>query len=122
MLGAGLISAKLADKYFEKDIFKIIKRRAAIGALLMAFPDFGFGGFIFIAVLWSMYSKISAKVGISFSENIGKLIGIGVVINIVVAFILDFALSALFFIEPFLVYAQFYLSGKMFVESLKKLG
>lgn len=61
------------------------------------------------------------KVGISFSEHKGKLIGIGVVINIIVAFILDFALSALFFIDPFLVYAQFYLSGKMFVESLKKL-
>lgn len=117
----GMISAKLADKYFEKEIFKIIKRRAAIGALLMAFPDFGFGGFIFIAVLWSMYSKISEKIGISFSEHKGRLIGLGFVVNIIVAFILDFALSAFFFIEPFIVYAQFYLSGKMFIESLKKL-
>ena len=117
----GAIAAKLANKYFEKDIFKIIRKRALIGALLMALPDFGFGGFIFIAVLWNMYSKISEKVGISFSENKGKLIGLGFVVNIAVAFILDFMLSAFFFIEPFIVYAQFYLSGKMFVESLKQL-
>lgn len=116
----GTISAKLADKYFEKDIFKIVKRHAAVGALLMMLPDFGFGGFIFIAVLWRMYSKISDKVGISFSDNMGKLIGVGAIVNIIVAFILDFALSVLFFIEPFIVYAQFYLSGKFFVESLKK--
>ena len=57
----GIIAAKFADKYFEKDVFKVIKRRAALGSLLMMLPDFGFGGFIFIAVLWSMYSKISEK-------------------------------------------------------------
>ncbi len=115
----GMIAAKFADKYFEKSIFKIIKRRAALGSLLMMIPDFGLGGFIYIAVLWNMYSKISDNVGISFSDNIGKLIGVGVVINIIIAFVIDFALSAVFFIEPFIVYLQFYLSGYLFVESLK---
>lgn len=117
----GWIAAKFADKFFEKDIFKIIKRRAFIGSLLMMIPDFGFGGFIFIAVLWSMYSKISEKVGISFSDHMGQLIGIGVIINIIVAFVLDFVLTAFFFLEPFILYFQFYLSGYLFVESLKKL-
>lgn len=117
----GFIAAKLANKAFEKDIFKVVKRHAFWGSLLMMLPDFGLGGFIFIAVLWSMYSKISEKVGISFSQNMGKLIGVGVIVNVIVAFIIDFALTMLFFIEPFIVYVQFYLSGKFFVESLKKL-
>ncbi len=117
----GSISAKFANKYFEKDVFNIIKKRAAIGALLMMFPDFGLGGFIYIIVLWNMYSKICEKVGISFSDNLGKLIGVGFVVNILVAFIIDFALTACFFLEPFVVYAQFYLSGKFFIETLKRL-
>ncbi len=117
----GSISAKLANPFFEKDIFKVIKRRAALGSLLMMIPDFGLGGFIYIAILWSMYTKISEKVGISFSQHRSKLIGVGFVVNVIVAFVIDFALSTLFFIEPFIVYLQFYLSGKLFVESLKKL-
>lgn len=117
----GTISAKLANKYFEKDVFKVIKSRATIGALLMMIPDFGFGVFIFMAVLWNMYSKISEKVGISFSENRSKLIGVGMLVNIAVALIIDVAMTAFFFLEPFIIYLQFYLSGKFFVESLKKL-
>ena len=117
----GTISAKLADKFFEKSIFKIIKRRATIAALLLAIPDFGFGGVIYVFLLWNMYTKISDKIGISFSENKGKLIGVGFIVNILVAFVLDFAMTALFFIQPFLVYMQFYFSGKMFVETIKEL-
>lgn len=117
----GIISAKFANKYFEKEIFKIVKRHAFFGALLMAIPDFGFGVIIFIAVLWSMYGKIANKVGVSFSENWGKLVGLGVVVNIAVALVLDILLTALPFVLPFLMYFQFYLSGKFFVESLKKL-
>lgn len=116
----GAIAAKFADRFFEKEIFKIIKNRATIAALLMMIPDFGLGGLIYIAVLWNMYSAICKKVGISFSENKGKLIGAGVIVNIIVAIIIDIGLTAFFFLEPFIIYAQFYLSGKFFVESLKK--
>lgn len=42
-------------------------------------------------------------------------------VNIAVAFVLDFLLTAVFFILPFILYIQFYLSGKFFVESVKKL-
>lgn len=117
----GLIAAKFADKYFEKDVFKTIKTHATVGALLMMLPDFGFGVVFFIGVLWHMYSSVAEKCGVSFSDNFGKLVGVGFVINIIVALILDVALTAFFFIEPFLLYLQFYLSGKFFVESLKKL-
>ncbi|MBD5227798.1 MAG: hypothetical protein HDR95_01040 [Bacteroides sp.] len=118
----GTISAKFANKFFEKDVFKVIKRRAALASLIMMLPDFGLGGIFYVIILWNMYKKVSEKVGISFSEHKKKLIGVGLLVNIAVAVILDIALSALFFIEPFIIYAQFYLSGKMFVESLKKLN
>lgn len=117
----GIIAAKLAHKGFQEDVFKVIKRHATWGAILMMLPDFGFGGIIFIYVLWHMYGALCEKVGISFSENRSKLIGIGFAVNIAVAFILDIFLTAFFFIEPFILYFQFYLSGKFFVESLKKI-
>lgn len=117
----GLIAAKFANKMFEKDIFKIVKRHAFWGCLLMALPDFGFGAVIFIAVLWHMYSRIAKKCDLSFSDNFWKLAGLGFIVNIVVAFILDLALSTVFFLAPFVFYAQFYLSGKFYIEMLKRM-
>ncbi len=117
----GQIAAKFANKFFEKDVFKVVKSHALWGSLLMAIPDFGFGGILFGIVLWHMYSAICDKVGISFSDFFWKLVGLGMFVNIAVAFILDFVLSALFFLEPFVMYMQFYFSGKAFVESVKQL-
>lgn len=116
----GLIAAKFANKMFEKDIFKIVKRHAFWGCLLMALPDFGFGAVIFIAVLWHMYSSIAKRCDLSFSDNFWKLAGLGFVVNIIVAFVLDLALSTVFFLAPFVFYAQFYLSGKFYIETLKR--
>lgn len=117
----GKIAAKLADPFFEKDVLKVVKSHAFWGSILMAIPDFGFGVVIYCFILWHMYSSICNKVGISFSENRSKLVGCGIVVNILVALIMDIVLSVLFFLEPFWMYLQFYLSGKMFVESIKKL-
>ncbi len=115
----GYIAAKFANKMFEKDVFKIVRNHAFIGCLLMSLPDFGFGTIIFIAILWHMYSKIADKCGLSFSDNFWKLAGIGFVVNVVIALVLDIVFSALFFLAPFIFYVQFYLSGKMYIESLK---
>lgn len=117
----GLIAAKLANKMFEEDVFKIVKRHAFWGCLLMALPDFGFGTLIFIYVLWHMYSKIAEKCDLSFSENFWKLVGVGFIVNIVIALVFDIVFTALPFLAPFVFYAQFYLSGKLFVETLRKL-
>ncbi len=117
----GQIAAKFANKFFEKDVFKVVKSHALWGSLIMAIPDFGFGVVLFCIVLWHMYSAICDKVGISFSDHFWQLVGVGVIINIAVAFIIDFALTTLFFLEPFVMYMQFYFSGKAFVESVKKL-
>lgn len=116
----GYIAAKFVNKMFEKDVFKIVKRHALVGSLLMMIPDFGFGVFFFLGVLWHMYDSIAKKVGLSFSENFWKLVGFGFFVNALVALVIDVALSFLFFLEPFAVYLQFYLSGKAYIESLKK--
>ena len=116
----GYIVGKFANKMFEKDVFKIVKRHAMIGALLMMIPDFGFGTIFYIAILWHMYSSIAKKVGLSFSDNFWKLVGFGFFVNVFIALVVDVALSFLFFLEPFIIYLQFYLSGKVYIESLKK--
>ncbi len=117
----GQLMAKLADPFFEKDVLKIVKSHALWGSLLMAIPDFGFGVVIYCGILWHMYYSICEKVGISFSQNAFKLVGCGIVVNIAVALIMDIVLTAVFFLEPLWMYFQFYLSGKMFVEAIKKM-
>lgn len=115
------LAAKLAEPFFEKDVLKIVKQHALWGSLLMAIPDFGFGIVIYCAILWHMYYSICGKVGISFSQNAFKLVGFGIVVNILVALAMDIVLTAVFFLEPLWMYFQFYLSGKLFVEAIKKL-
>ena len=117
----GYIAGKFANKMFEKQVFQTIKIHALVGSLLMMIPDSGFGTIFFIGVLWHMYSSICDKVDISFAQHVWKLVGLGVVVNIAVALIIDVLFTVLFFIEGFIVYFQFYLSGKLFVESLKQL-
>lgn len=117
----GCIAGKFANKMFEEEVFKTIKKHAFCGALIMMIPDFGFGTLFFIAVLWHMYSNICDKVGISFSDNFWKLVGLGIFVNIAIAFAIDLIFTALFFLEPFIMYFQFYMSGKLFVESLKTM-
>ncbi len=117
----GYIASKFADKMFEKDVFKTIKQHAFWGAVAMMIPGFGLTTIVFIFVLWHMYSSICEKVGISFSEHFWQLVGVGIVINIVVALLIDVIFSFLFFLEAFIMYFQFYMSGKLFVESLKHL-
>lgn len=112
----GFIANKLADKMFEKDVFKIIKKHALIGAIVMMFPLFGLDWIVYCFVLWHMYSAICNKLGTKL--DISNII-IGFVVNIVVALILDIVLTFIPFLISFIVYAQFYLSGKAYIETLK---
>lgn len=119
----GLITSKIAGKvYNDKELLKIVKRHAFFGALIMMIPDGGLGTIAYVIVLWHMYSKISRKIGMSFSENFWELAGVGFFVNIAVALVIDMLLTVLFFIEPFIMYLQFYISGKLFIESAKKVN
>jgi hypothetical protein len=68
-----------------------------------------------------MHYCICEKAGISFSGNATELQEYDVVINNLHALIMDIVLSAVFILEPFWMHIQFYLSGKMFVELIKKM-
>ena len=117
----GFIASKWGDKMFEEDIAKTVKRRAFWGALIMALPLFGLEWIVFTIILWNMYSALSEKVGTKLKFG---TIAVGFIVNIVVAIAID----ALFTLLPvlgwlgtgFLVYLQFYLSGKMYIETLRK--
>lgn len=47
----GFIAGKLANKMFEKDVFKIVKRHAFWGALIIIHPLFGLVWICFVAIL-----------------------------------------------------------------------
>ena len=97
----GYIAGKFADKMFEEEVFQTIKKHAMVGALLMMIPDCGLGIIFFIAVLWHMYSSICDKVGISFSDHFWKLVGVGMMVNLLVVLISDIVFTVLFFLEGF---------------------
>ncbi len=106
---------------FEKDIAKVVKRRAFWGALIMALPLFGVEWIVFIIILWNMYSTLCEKVGTTLKFG---TIAVGLIVNIIVGIVID----ALFTLIPilgwlgtgFVVYLQFYLSGKSYIETLRK--
>ena len=115
----GFIAGKLANKMFEKDVFKIVKKHAFIGAIVMILPLFGFDWIIYCIVLWHMYHAICEKVGTKL--DLGNII-VGIIVNIIVGIGLDVILTFIPFLIGFIVYAQFYFSGKAYIETLKQNG
>ena len=112
----GYIANKLGNKMFQEDIFKIVKRHALAAAIVMMFPLAGLDWLIYIYVLWHMYNAICKKVGTTL--NFGN-IAIGFFVNIFIAILLDVLFTFIPFLISFVVYAQFYFSGKAFIEILK---
>lgn len=115
----GFIAGKFANKMFEEDVFKIVKKHALGGALIMVLPLMGLDWLIYCGILWHMYYAICKKVGTSL--NISNII-VGIIVNIIVAVILDIILTFIPFLIGFIVYAQFYFSGKAYIETLKSKG
>jgi hypothetical protein len=115
----GYIAGKFANKMFEKNLYKIVKRHAFWGALVLFFPLFGLDWAVFVYVLWHMYHSICKELGTTLNF---KTITTGFVVNVVVAIVLDVAFSFFPFLSSFIVYAQFYFSGKAYIESIKKLN
>lgn len=114
----GYIASKFANKYFEDSIFRIVKKHAIVVAILSLIPDLGI---VYILGLWRMYVKIANKCDISFKDNFKSLIGTGMVVNVIIYFIADTLLTFIPFANPIIAYFLFYLSGKMYVESVKLL-
>ncbi len=112
--------ANYADKLFDKDTASIVRSHALWASIIMALPLFGFDLFFYCFILWDMYSDLCKRAHKKL--DFGNII-VGFIVNIVVAFILDTALTFIPVIgwlgTAFIVYLQFYFSGKSFIESIK---
>ncbi len=112
--------ADRADRMFDKDTAKIVRRHAFWAAFVMFFPLFGLDWIFFVWILWDMYSSLCKRAGTSLS--LGSVI-VGIVVNLGVAAVIDTLLTAIIFIgwlgTSFIVYLQFYFSGKLYLETIK---
>lgn len=112
--------ADLGDKMFDKDTASIVRSHAFWGAVIMALPLFGLDWIIYCGILWHMYSNLCERAHKKL--DIGNIIT-GVIVNIVIAIVIDALLSFIPVIgwlgTAFIVYMQFYFSGKSYVETLK---
>ncbi|CDE59061.1 putative uncharacterized protein [Parabacteroides sp. CAG:409] len=114
--------AKWGDKMFEEDLAKVVRKHSFYAAIVMAIPLFGLGIFFFIYILWHMYSVLCEKCGTTL--KISTVI-VGIIVNVIIAITVNLLLMLLPVVgwlgTGFIVYVQFYLSGKAFIESLRNL-
>lgn len=112
--------ANIGDKMFDDDTAKIVRNHALIGSIVMALPLFGLDWIIFVVILWHMYSSLCERANRKL--DFGNII-IGLIVNLAIAIVIDLVLTFIpvigWFGTAFIVYLQFYLSGKSFVETIK---
>ncbi|MCR8873186.1 hypothetical protein [Phocaeicola barnesiae] len=118
----GYIAKKWGDKMFENDMAKIVKKHAFWGAIIMALPTFGLGLIAYCYILWHMYYALCQRCETEL--KVSTVIA-GIVVNFIVATVVNFVLAYVPIIgwlgTGFIVYLQFYLSGKGYIETLRKL-
>lgn len=119
----GYIANKWGNKMFEDDMAKIVKKHAFWAALIMFFPTFGSGLILYCYILWHMYYSLCERCGTELKLS---TVILGIIVNIVIAVTVNIVLSWFPIIgwlgTGFIVYLQFYLSGKGYIETLKKLN
>lgn len=112
--------ANVGDKMFDKDTAAIVRNHALWGSIVMALPLFGIDWVVFCIILWHMYSELCERANTKL--EMGNII-VGLIVNIIIAVVLDLILTFIPFIgwlgTAFIVYMQFYSSGKAFIETLK---
>ncbi len=113
--------ANMGDKMFDHDTAAIVRSHAFWGGIVVALPLFGIEWIAYCCILWHMYSKLCKRAHKKL--NLGNVI-VGVIVNIVITVIIDSLLTFIpvigWFGTAFIVYLQFYLSGKSFIETIKK--
>lgn len=123
MIGASYAAEKSMGRMFpEKQLLDIVKSHAKWGAIVIAIPFVPVADTILYAiVLWHMYHKLSEV------SHRSLKIGLGVVVNIIVAIGIGIADEMLDWIpvigwlfSALIVYIQFYFSGKAYVSYLKE--
>lgn len=118
----GYIAKKWGDKMFEEDMAKIVRKHAFWAAIIMTIPTFGFGLILYCYILWHMYYALCERCGTEL--KISTVIA-GIIVNLIIAAVVNFVLAYIPVIgwlgTGFIVYLQFYLSGKSYIETLRRL-
>ncbi|MCQ2225789.1 MAG: hypothetical protein MJZ14_08735 [Paludibacteraceae bacterium] len=123
MIGASYAAEKSMGRMFpEKELLDIVKSHAKWGAIAIAIPFIPVADVIlYVIVLWHMYHKLSE------ASNRSLKIGLGIIVNFVVAIGIGIADEALDWIpvigwlfSALIVYIQFYFSGRAYVSYLKE--
>lgn len=116
-------TVKFLDGFLDEECKNIVRVRAIIAAVALAFPLFGLDTIIYVIVLWSTYYSISEVAGVKFSENFISCALMGALVNMVVVFVLNLILD---FIPLFgwigmaiIGFLSIYLSGLGYVTALK---
>lgn len=115
------IAKKWGDKMFEAEIAKVVKKHAFGAAIILILPLFGLEVIAFVVILWHMYSSLCEKAGTKLRFG---TIAVGFIVNVVIATVISILLDLIPVVgwlgKGFIVYLQFYLSGKAFIETLRK--
>ncbi len=116
------LAEKFGGKIFpEENMRKIVQKHAVAAAIVIALPAFGIDWIIYCIILWHMYSKLGNEVGAPFGC---ATIIFGVLVNIVLTIIFDLALTYIpilgWITAAGIVYLQFYISGRLYIDSLRK--
>ena len=118
----GYIVKKWGDKMFEEDMAKIVRKHAFWAAIIMTIPTLGFGLILYCYILWHMYYALCERCGTEL--KISTVIA-GIIVNLIIAAVVNFVLAYIPVIgwlgTGFIVYLQFYLSGKSYIETLRRL-
>lgn len=123
MIGASYAAEKSMGRMFpEKELLDIVKSHAKWGAIAIAIPFIPVADVIlYVIVLWHMYHKLSE------ASNRSLKIGLGIIVNFVVAIGIGIADEALDWIpvigwlfSALIGYIQFYFSGRAYVSYLKE--
>jgi hypothetical protein len=106
----------------EEDMLKTVHKHAAIAAFVVALPLLGLEWIIFTWILWHMYSTLSKKVGVEFGCM--SMI-VGIIVNVAITIAVDMGCTFIPIIgwltTAGIVYLQFYLSGKAYIETLRNM-
>lgn len=112
--------ANLGDKMFDNDTAKIVRKHSFWGAVVLSIPIPVLELIPFVIILWHMYYKLSERANQSL--DFGNII-VGVLVNIGVALVLGFLIGLIPVVgwlgHAFTTYLQFYLSGKLYLETIK---
>lgn len=124
MLSAANKLNNVVDKGFSENAKNLVTNHAVIGGIALALPLFGVDNILYIIALWHMYYKLCDLANKSFGSNKTKSFLGAVIVNIIVASILELACNILPFVGGIIGgmiigFASIKISGAAYLKALE---